>query len=583
MIRAGLLGGVAIVYLALVGMVSAFAAVNLIGDVVTLARLLLLAPPFVAAYMIARPRVHAGEIVSVAPAWAVTAGVGCGLIAGALTAAGIAVVQILPEDAVRNIFVSVTAQLIQILTFDRDVASGVAILVPLAIASGAIGGSLGLLQTRVRRPIAIGVVVVLLLGMLQDVFRVALIQLGLPTAWLFSARFGGLTYLGGGIVFAVTAAAATMWADRRAEARAHQEEPSPDSRGVGQRPIRLLVAVGIFALLAVLPLLLGTFLSSVLGRVGLFLLMGLGLNIVVGYAGLLDLGYVAFFAVGAYTTGLLTAAENSGSSIHVGLGLFEAVPIVILIAVVTGLVIGGPVLRLRGDYLAIVTLGFGEIARVLVTSDWLKPLLGGAQGLIGIPAPQIFGFSFRDPQPFYYLALGFCALAAFVSWRLAGSRVGRAWTAMREDEQVAEAMGVSTVKYKLLAFACGAGVGSLSGALFSVQIGSLAPTSFSILISIQALAIIILGGMGSIPGVIVGALVLIGLPGFLSEFQEFQLLIYGAVLIAIMLLRPQGLVPNVRRMRELREEERAQDEWARDLEDQKARAALTGVGGSEAG
>ena len=318
-------------------------------------------------------------------------------------------------------------------------------------------------------------------------------------------------------------------------------------------------------MLLALPALLGTFLSAVLGQVGIFVLMGLGLNIVVGYAGLLDLGYVAFFAVGAYATGVLTAAVNSGSSLHPGLPFLLAVPIVVLIAVAAGLLIGGPVLRLRGAYLAIVTLGFGEIARVLVTSDWLKSFLGGAQGLIAIPAPTMrvggLHIDFRNPQPFYYLALGFCLLAAFVSWRLANSRVGRAWNAMREDEQVAEAMGVSTVRYKLLAFACGAAIGSLGGALFAVQIGSLAPSSFVFFISIQSLAIIILGGMGSIPGVIVGALVLVGLPGFLTEFAEYQPLIYGAVLVAIMLYRPEGLIPNVRRTRELHEEEVEQDAW----------------------
>jgi branched-chain amino acid transport system permease protein len=237
------------------------------------------------------------------------------------------------------------------------------------------------------------------------------------------------------------------------------------------------------------------------------------------------------------------------------------VPIVIVIAVVAGLLIGGPVLRLRGDYLALVTLGFGEIARVLVTSDWLKPFLGGAQGLIGIPAPHLGTVTFRDTQPFYYLSLGFCAIAVFVSWRLANSRVGRAWSAMREDEQVAEAMGISTVKYKLLAFGTGAAIGSLSGSLFAVQIGSLSPASFTVLVSITALSIVILGGMGSIPGAILGALVLIGLPGFLTEFQDYQLLIYGAVLVGIMILRPQGLIPNVRRMRELQDEERTQDQW----------------------
>src|SRR5205807_3399404 len=273
------------------------------------------------------------------------------------------------------------------------------------------------------------------------------------------------------------------------------------------------------------------------------------------------LGYVAVFAVGAYSLALLTGSHvvtSLGATVNprfaAHFNFYEAIPFVVLIAALVGLLIGGPVLRLRGDYLAIVTLGFGEIARVLIQSDWLKPLLGGAQGLRDVTDAGLGGVSFRNPQPFYYLVLAFCLLAIFISWRLANSRIGRAWNAMREDEQVAEAMGVSTVKYKLLAFACGAGVGSFSGALYAVKIGSLAPTSFTILVSITVLALIILGGMGSIPGVLLGALVLIGLPGFLTEFAEYQLLLYGAALVAIMVLRPQGLIPNVRRMRELQEE-----------------------------
>ncbi|HLB76271.1 MAG TPA: branched-chain amino acid ABC transporter permease, partial [Candidatus Dormibacteraeota bacterium] len=322
--------------------------------------------------------------------------------------------------------------------------------------------------------------------------------------------------------------------------------------------------------LAVLPPLLGSSLSQVLGTVGIYLLMGLGLNIVVGYAGLLDLGYVAFFAVGAYFTALFTGAslvtslgEQVPPAFVLHLNFYVAIPLVILVAAFTGLLIGAPVLRLRGDYLAIVTLGFGEIARILITSDWLQHFVGGAQGLQHVTDAHIAGISFRNPQPFFYLVLAFCALAVYVSWRLAGSRVGRAWNAMREDEQVAEVMGISTIKYKLLAFAIGASVGCVSGALFAVQIGSLTPTSFNVLVSITALSIIILGGMGSIPGVVLGALVLIGLPGLLTEFEEFRLLIYGAVLVAIMILRPQGLIPNIRRMRELHEEEVEQDAWAK--------------------
>jgi branched-chain amino acid transport system permease protein len=174
-------------------------------------------------------------------------------------------------------------------------------------------------------------------------------------------------------------------------------------------------------------------------------------------------------------------------------------------------------------------------------------------------------FAFRDPKHFYYLAFAFVALALFVSWRLANSRVGRAWTALREDEQVADAMGVSTTSYKLLAFAMGGAIGSVGGALFAVKIGSLTPASFTVLVSIQVLGIVILGGIGSLPGVIVGSLVLVGLPGLLREFEEYRLLAYGAAIVAVMLLRPQGMIPNVRRSRELQDEDREQDKWAGDV------------------
>jgi branched-chain amino acid transport system permease protein len=413
----------------------------------------------------------------------------------------------------------------------------------------------------VRRHVLIALTVTMLMGMLQNVVRSALDQLGVPTSWLYSIAHGGLTYLGAAVVFVVSLALTVVW-DRRGDAVRERVRGMPSE---GRKPLLGLGAMVVILILAILPLLIGSFLSAVLGRVEIFLLMAIGLNIVVGYAGLLDLGYVAFFAVGAYAMGVLTAAPTSGSTIHPGLSFFEAIPIVIVIAVIAGLLIGAPVLRLRGDYLALVTLGFGEIARVLVTSDALKSFLGGPQGLIAIPAPSIGSISFRDPQPFYYLALAFCLVAIFVSWRLSNSRVGRAWSAMREDEQVAEAMGVSTVKYKLLAFGTGAAIGSLAGSLFAVQIGSLSPASFTILVSITVLAIVILGGMGSIPGVILGALVLIGLPGFLTEFEEFQLLIYGAVLVGIMILKPEGLIPNVRRSRELHEEERQQDVWIKEF------------------
>jgi len=395
---------------------------------------------------------------------------------------------------------------------------------------------------------------------------IAVVQLGITVDWLYSPVTGGLTWLGAALFFTGSLLFSWAWSRRGKAASATvrtmvREQP-------GTRIIVLLVVVGV---LATIPLLVGAVISEVLGTVMVFMLLGLGLNIVVGYAGLLDLGYVAFFGFGAYATALLTGATlntttgSAAPAFGMDLNFYLAIPIVVLLAAGVGVLIGAPVLRLRGDYLAIVTLGLGEMVSILISSNWLKPLVGGPQGMRNITDAEIAGFSFRDPQHFFYLALAFVLFAIFLSWRLANSRIGRAWNAMREDEQVADAMGISTTRFKLLAFAIGGAVGSLGGALFAVKIGSLTPASFEILVSITALAIVILGGMGSIPGVIVGALVLIGLPGLLREFEEYRQLIYGAAIVSVMILRPQGLVPNIRRSRELQEEDRSQDKWAGDL------------------
>lgn len=322
--------------------------------------------------------------------------------------------------------------------------------------------------------------------------------------------------------------------------------------------------------LLLLPPILGSIVNDTLGFVGIGLMLALGLNIIVGNAGLLHLGFVVFFTIGAYSTALLTGASRVDPLgivppvLPFHLSFYVALPIVMAVAALIGVLIAAPTVRLRGDYLAIVTLGFGAIASVLVQSDWLKHVLGGPLGLRDVPPAPLFGIEMRSPLHFYYLALAACAAAVFVSWRLTSSRVGRAWNAMREDEQVAEAMGVSVVRYKLLASAVGGALGAVGGALFAVKIGSLTSQSFTILVSITALAVVILGGLGSVRGAVVGAVVLVGLPNLLSEFEGYRLLIYGAVLIAIMLFRPQGLLPNVRVARELREEERAQDEWLRE-------------------
>ena len=503
-----------------------------------------------------------------------------GLAAGGLVAAALLFTDWYGVERVREIFIPVDPALLEIVAFGKSVVVGAAILTVGGALVGAAGGAFRTIAPALRRPIGTAIGVTLLAGLLQRIIPIALVQLGIKADWLYSPATGGLTWLGAFLVLVGSLGFSWLWARRGKAARDAvrtivREQPSA-------RIVVVLVGIGV---LATIPLLLGAVISEVLGTVMVFMLLGLGLNIVVGYAGLLDLGYVAFFGFGAYAMALLTGGTlntttgSAAPAFGMDLNFYVAIPIVVLLAAGVGLLIGAPVLRLRGDYLAIVTLGLGEMVSILISSNWFKPLVGGPQGLRNVTDAAIGGFSFRDPQHFFYLALAFVLLAAFVSWRLANSRIGRAWNAMREDEQVADAMGISTTRFKLLAFATGGAVGSVGGALFAVKIGSLTPASFEIIVSITALAIVVLGGMGSIPGVVVGALVLIGLPGLLREFEEFRLLIYGAALVSIMVLRPQGLVPNIRRSRELQEEDRSQDKWAGDLAaDAEVAASISPIG-----
>jgi branched-chain amino acid transport system permease protein len=320
-------------------------------------------------------------------------------------------------------------------------------------------------------------------------------------------------------------------------------------------------------LLIILPMLVGGIVNELMINVALFILMGLGLNIVVGLAGLLDLGYVAFFAVGAYGMAVLTSPLSP--TLAPVLNWWVALPIVVIFAAIAGILVGTPVIRMRGDYLAIVTLGFGEIVRILLLSDWLTPYFGGAQGITRIPGivSGPVSISGTSPELFIYMTMIFVAIAAYISYRAQSSRVGRAWAAMREDEDVAEAIGISTVQAKLLAFVLGAVIASFAGALFSAKVGTVFTNSFDVLVSIIILVVVIVGGMGSIRGVAFGALMLIGVlggpksQGLLTEFSEFKLLIYGGILVYMMLRRPEGLLPSVRRSRELHAEEAEQDAW----------------------
>jgi branched-chain amino acid transport system permease protein len=472
---------------------------------------------------------------------------------------------------IRSVFLNVTEDLVDFVTFGQPAVVGALLLAALSAVAGAIGSGLRIAPGRYRKPVTAAVTTVLVAGFLQRIVPIALDQLNLERTWLYSKTIGGLTWLGALVLGGAAAAISIARGRYQDRFRALLRAGDPVA---GFPPLLLLMIAVLVGVLLIAPWLVGSVVSQVLGTVLIYVLLGLGLNIVVGYAGLLDLGYVFFFAVGAYSTALLTGAQlntftGSGPpAVSADLNFYVAIPIVLVIAATTGLLIGAPVLRLRGDYLALVTLGLGEMVTVLVKSPWLEPLVGGPSGMRGVSDAAIAGYGFREPQHFYYLALAFVAVALFVSRRLYVSRIGRAWTAMREDEQTADAMGVNTTRFKLLAFAMGGAIGSLGGAMFAVQIGSLTPASFEVQVSILVLGLVILGGIGSLPGVVTGALVLVGLPGLLREFEEYRGLAYGAALVAVMILRPQGIVPNVRRSRELQEEERAQDAWAVEHDDE---------------
>jgi branched-chain amino acid transport system permease protein len=372
---------------------------------------------------------------------------------------------------------------------------------------------------------------------------------------LYTRRGGALTITGAIIVFVLFFALYWFLSGRERSLR-QQVQAMPRDRRIWWS---IAAATVVLVVLYFIPKLMGPFVSQILVTAGIYLLMALGLNIVVGYAGLLDLGYVAFFAVGAYSAAILTSPQSPAFTPE--LNLIVALPLVMVAAAIAGVMVATPVIRMRGDYLAIVTLGFGEIARILLNSEWLAPYFGGAQGITNIPDLQIGPFSFSTPQDYFYPVFLFVLIAAYITLAVQKSRWGRAWMAMREDESVAEAMGVNIVTAKLSAFVVGAILASFGGALFGSQIGSVFPHSFDIVVSITILVIIIVGGMGSVPGVTLGALVLIVLPNLLREFSEFQFLFYGVLLIAMMLKRPEGFIPSKRRAQELHQEEIAQDAW----------------------
>jgi len=299
-------------------------------------------------------------------------------------------------------------------------------------------------------------------------------------------------------------------------------------------------AIGLAVFIIAFPFIFSMYQTNIMTTALIYVVVGLGLNIVVGLAGLLDLGYVAFYLVGAYSYALL--------NLHFGIGFWLALPIGAAFGFIFGIILGFPVLRLRGDYLAIVTLGFGEIIR-LVMENW-NQFSKGPSGIANIPRPGFFSIDLSLHQSIiyvYFIMIGMVIFTVFVVKRLQDSRLGRAWIALREDEVACQAMGIDKTRTKLSAFALGATWAGLGGVVFAAKTTFINPASFTLWESITILCIVVLGGMGSILGVIAGALTLILLPEYLRAFSEYRMLLFGAVLVIMMVFRPGGIITDVRK------------------------------------
>lgn len=295
---------------------------------------------------------------------------------------------------------------------------------------------------------------------------------------------------------------------------------------------RTALMAGGAALFLILPLFLNNYYIDILSLAGLYALLAVGLNITVGSAGLLDLGYAGFYGIGAYVYGLLSTG--------IGLSFWLGLPLGGLIAAAFGVVLGMITLRLRGDYLAIVTLGFVQII-YLVFNNW-DSVTNGPNGILNIGRPELPGFVLRQPIHFYYLVLALLLLTVLAIYRLSHSQIGRAWIAIREDELAASAMGINTTQMKILAFALGAGIAGVAGVFFAAKYTFVSPESFTFLESVRVLSMVVLGGMGSLPGAILGAFLLTVLPELLRGLASYRMLIFGAALVVMMIFRPQGLL-----------------------------------------
>lgn len=355
-------------------------------------------------------------------------------------------------------------------------------------------------------------------------------------------RFDRLVYLGVAVFFLTLV---WNWCfGRKARGLPIIVIPAGVSTGLAEigrnRFLRRALLAALLAVLLLMPFTGSFYQTNIMISAMLYIMLALGLNIVVGLAGQLVLGYVSFYAIGAYAFGLLHA--------HFGLGFWICLPIGGLVAALFGLALGFPVLRLRGDYLAIVTLGFGEITR-LALLNWTS-LTNGPTGISDIPRPALFGMELdlvHSTMYLYYLALAAVIITIIVISHLKNSRIGLALQAMREDEIAAEAMGVNITRAKLAAFALGTCWAGFAGVLFAAKTTFINPSSFTFMESAMILSMVVLGGMGSISGVIIAAVILIMAPEYLRAFSEYRMLIFGAIMVVMMIFRPQGLISGEKR------------------------------------
>lgn len=292
---------------------------------------------------------------------------------------------------------------------------------------------------------------------------------------------------------------------------------------------------GLIALAVLLPLPMGDYLRTVAWRTGLYVILGLSLTLIVGYAGLFQLGHAAFYAIGAYSAAIL--------NLRLGMPLLFTLPLSILIAGIFGYLITRPIIHLRGDYLAIVTIAFGEVVRLALVNN-IFGITGGANGLSGIARLNLLGLDFRQPIYHYYLVLFFLIFTIFAVQRLENSRLGRAWMYVREDEAAAEAMGIDTTRAKLLAFVLGSSWAGLAGALYAAKLTVISPDLSRFMESVIMFSVVVLGGTGSIPGVFVGTLGMVTLPELFRPLRDWRDAWLGVAMVVMMIARPEGLWPS---------------------------------------